>query len=160
MLTEDETKAVLAAATSYDNRKAGRATILAWGEAARRARWTFAEALDAVHEHYANDTAFLMPGHVTQRIRVQRQDRSMRDLPPRPDELGQRRVEKLTSGAFGTVDGEVIEHQAAPTEPQPDRLARGCPHCLAGPGKPCTRPSRDGTPVALSRVHPSRTEAS
>jgi hypothetical protein len=71
-LTELEVRRLLAAAMAYDNRKPGESTVLAWSEAARRERWTFDAALDAVHAHYAESTAYLMPGHITQRIRLAR----------------------------------------------------------------------------------------
>jgi hypothetical protein len=69
-MTEHEIRLLLAAAMAYDNRNPGQAAVLAWQEAAARARWTFAEAIDAVHAHYAESTAFLMPGHITQRLRA------------------------------------------------------------------------------------------
>lgn len=71
-MTEDEIRGLLAAAMAYDNRRPGDANVEAWLEAATRARWTFPAALDAVHAHYATSTQFLMPGHVTERIRQDR----------------------------------------------------------------------------------------
>lgn len=71
-MTEDEIRGLLAAAMAYDNRRPGDANVAAWMESATRARWTFTEALDAIHAHYATSTAFVMPGHVTERIRQAR----------------------------------------------------------------------------------------
>lgn len=71
-MTEDEIRGLLAAAMAYDNRRPGDANVAAWMEAAVRAKWTFREALDAVHAHYATSTVFLMPGHITERLRVER----------------------------------------------------------------------------------------
>ncbi|MFE2994235.1 hypothetical protein ACFXG4_04790 [Nocardia sp. NPDC059246] len=71
-LTNDELVTVLQVITAYDNRSVDSATIAAWGEAARRKRWTFAEAIDAVHEYFSDNTARLMPGHITQIIRRDR----------------------------------------------------------------------------------------
>lgn len=72
-MTETEVRALLAAAVAYDNRRPSKANITAWEEAANRARWTFQAALDAIHDHYAESTAFLMPGHVTARIAENRE---------------------------------------------------------------------------------------
>ena len=69
-MNQAEVQALLAIAVAYDNRKPGEATIAAWMEAAERGRWSFPEAVDAIHEHYATSTAFLMPGHITAAIRV------------------------------------------------------------------------------------------
>lgn len=69
-MTEQEIRALLVAAMAYDNRKPGDANVAAWTEAAKRGRWTFKAALDAIHEHYATSTAFLMPGHITAAIRA------------------------------------------------------------------------------------------
>jgi len=71
-VTETEVRALLAAAVAYDNRRPSKANITAWEEAANRARWTFPAALDAIHQHYAESTAFLMPGHITARLDQQR----------------------------------------------------------------------------------------
>lgn len=71
-MTEDEVRLVLATAMAYDNRKPGRAALLAWTEAAQRAGWTLDEAQDAVKEHYAHSAAFLMPGHITLLIDARR----------------------------------------------------------------------------------------
>lgn len=71
-MTEHEIRALLAAAVAYDNRRPSNANIAAWLEAATRANWTFAEALDAIHDHNAENPEFLKPAHITQRIRATR----------------------------------------------------------------------------------------
>lgn len=63
---------LLTAASAYDRRTVGEGDIAAWAQAADRAAWRFAEALNAIHDHYADTPAWLMPGHVTQRIRAAR----------------------------------------------------------------------------------------
>lgn len=68
-MLEHEVRQILATAMAYDNRRPGEANIAAWTEAAERGRWTFADALEAVHEHYAKSPDFLMPAHVTAYIR-------------------------------------------------------------------------------------------
>lgn len=67
-MNETEVRALLAACVAYDNRRPSAANIAAWCEAANRAGWTFQAALDAIHAHYAESTAFLMPGHITARL--------------------------------------------------------------------------------------------
>lgn len=69
-MTEDEVRALLAVAMAYDNRKPGEANIAAWLEAANRGRWTFDGALEAIHQHYATSTDFLMPAHVSAAFRA------------------------------------------------------------------------------------------
>lgn len=81
-LTEREIRALLAITMAYDNRRASDAAVLAWGEVADRARWTFDEAKEAIHTHYASSTEFLMPAHITAEIRRARDTRS---LPPKFD---------------------------------------------------------------------------
>lgn len=70
-LSQDEVRALLAIAVAYDNRKPGEVTIAAWMEAADRGRWTFPAAVEAIHDHYAKSTDFLMPGHITAAVRSQ-----------------------------------------------------------------------------------------
>lgn len=72
-LTLAEVKFLLGHAMGYDNRKMpGDANLAAWVEASRRASWTLPAALEALHEHYAHSAEFLMPGHITERIRANR----------------------------------------------------------------------------------------
>ena len=61
---------LLSVAAAYDRRTIGEADILAWSESARRAGWVTAKAVDAIHEHYAQTSKWIMPGHVTERIRL------------------------------------------------------------------------------------------
>lgn len=61
---------MLAIAMAYDNRKPGEANIAAWFTAADRGRWTYADAVEAVHDHYAKSPDFLMPAHVTAFVRA------------------------------------------------------------------------------------------
>jgi hypothetical protein len=68
MLTDDQIRALLTAAMSYDNRRPGELNVAAWREASTRAGWTFEAAVEAIHDHYARSTDFLMPGHITARI--------------------------------------------------------------------------------------------
>lgn len=72
MMSREEAIKLLAVITCYDNRNAGEGSVLAWCEASRRGDWTFEEALDAVHAHYAEETTFLMVAHVTHHVRARR----------------------------------------------------------------------------------------
>lgn len=154
MIEEPQVRQLLAVIMAYDNRKPGDNSVRAWSEAARRARWTFDEALEAVHAHYATETAWLMPGHVTTRIRAARPPHTM-SAGPAADQLGQRRVAEIVSGGFSDVDDQAA---APPTLPPPE-LAVACPFCKAAPAAFCTRKSRSGQPVPMQRPHPARREA-
>lgn len=69
-MTHDEIVTMLQIMSAYDSRKIDGPSIAAWKEAAARARWDSRDALNAIHEHYAKSTAWLMPGHVTESIRA------------------------------------------------------------------------------------------
>lgn len=68
-MTKDEVLTLLQVIAAYDNREAHPLMVAAWTEAATRRGWTFAAAVEAVHEHYAESSDWLMPGTVTQLIR-------------------------------------------------------------------------------------------
>lgn len=155
MITDPEVRRLLAAVMAYDNRKPGEANVLAWSEAARRGRWTFDEALEAIHTHYADRSEWLMPGMVTAHIKATRQDRAMREPLVHPDPIGQKRVAELVAGAFSAISrdeddpGDVARRAA---------LARPCPFCSAKPGEQCTRRGLTGR-TRLTKLHPSRLES-
>lgn len=44
--------------------------VSAWSEAARRGHWTCDTAVDAVHEHFATSTVWVMPAHLTAIIKA------------------------------------------------------------------------------------------
>lgn len=71
-LDRDQIIDLLSVIAAYDRRQVGEGDLAAWAEASRRAGWTFQAAVDAVHSHFADSSAWLMPGHVTERIRLQR----------------------------------------------------------------------------------------
>lgn len=152
MLTHDQVVDLLTAVSAYDNRKPNPASILAWGKAAEIGRWTFQEALDAVHKHFAENTDYLMPAHVGNRIRDKRQDQALRET-----------GHELMSAATDTRAIEAakllarrmeIPEQFRPSENSALRVK--CPHCEAGPDRPCIRSSMGG-PRERS-PHPSRIE--
>ncbi|WIX76001.1 hypothetical protein QRX50_31575 [Amycolatopsis carbonis] len=77
MMSTHEAARVMALLTAYDNRNAGEGSIFAWSEASRRAGWSFDEAIEAVHTHYAETRQFMMPADVTRIVRAHRAARSL-----------------------------------------------------------------------------------
>jgi len=152
-MNRDDVVDLLSAITAYDNRNATQATVAAWSMAADIGRWTLEEALGAVHAHYAESTEFLMPGHVTERIRSDRQDAALR---------------KRAALAAAPVDPQVAERIASIRQrmaddlgwdyQRPAALQVRCPHCGAAVNAPCTSAST-GQPLRKSACHPSRAEA-
>lgn len=108
-LTDVQIRRLLAAAMAYDNRKPSEAAVMSWGETSSRARWTFGEALEAIHAHYAESTDFIMPAHITKRIKATRQDTAMRQPVAPPDPVGQAKVARAITGVFQTVDDEPVK---------------------------------------------------
>lgn len=157
-MTEDEVRKLLVVAMSYDNRKTpGQANVMAWCEAAGRGRWDFASALEAVHGHYSEATEFLMPGHITARIRKARQlpasleRRAIEAAPAEPE-----RIRSIIGGLAKMLGWQKPQPQAA------GDLPVQCPYCHSLPGKPCVRRigngRRRGQFVPLSRSHQSRVD--
>lgn len=96
---------LLTLAAAYDRRTVGQADVEAWRDAANRGRWTYDEAREALQEHYATSTGFLMPGHITERI-----NRGRRPIgqPPKYEGLtpAERELEKLNRGrVVGLIGG-------------------------------------------------------
>lgn len=72
-MTRDEVIDLLQTIHGYDNRKIDGISIAAFSESARRANWTFADAIDAVHDYYAfTPRGWIMPGDITERVRASR----------------------------------------------------------------------------------------
>jgi hypothetical protein len=81
MLTDDQITALLAVAAGYDNRRPGELNVAAWREASARGRWNIADAVEAIHSHYATKREFLMPADITTFIRSKsRQPTPVREL--------------------------------------------------------------------------------
>lgn len=180
----DQVITLLAVVVGYDGRfDASHARILVWAEAARRGRWTYDEAEEAVHQHYLESTDYLMPAHIGQRIRATRQDAAMRATaaelgaagPVRPEVraaiestaeawLMSRSHDGLPVADQATRDQarQMLNEQLAAgraEDPQPDieHQARRepCDYCHARPFNPCTAASRGGR-RDLAVSHPSR----
>lgn len=147
---------LLTTAACYDNRKPNPDTLLAWSEAAHRARWTPQEALDAIHDHYANSTEFLMPAHITEAIRAKRQQPP--PMEPRRQIAGPPPADPQRIGNVIAAVAEKLGWNFNPNRREA-RLYRACPRCGAQPGEPCTRPSK-WSPVGRTptTIHPAREE--
>jgi hypothetical protein len=154
VLTRDETLDLLSAAAAYDSRNPSDAQTMAWAEAARRGRWTFPEALDALHEHYATRTEFLMPGRITEAIKTRR------SLPPRVVPASTPPPHRPASPErVSAILAELSRRLGWPPvrAGRSDALSRPCGHCGAKPGHSCTRPHDRGPSGRLDcRPHPSR----
>ncbi len=157
MMTHDEIVDLLTAISAYDKRKPDRAAILAWGKSSELGRWTFMEALDAVHGHFSEDPAYLMPAHITARVKAVRQDRAMRNE-ARAIEAGP--VDQAAADRVAAVVAQVAN--ALGWEGNRDgagtALRVACPHCSAPVGQRCVTTST-GKSLTLSACHPSRADA-
>jgi len=158
VMTHNEIVDLLTAISAYDNRKPNPAAVLAWGKAAELGRWTLPEALDAVHEHFSENPDYLMPAHVTAKVKAHRQDRAMREealaIEAAPVDLeAAARVQAVVADlarSMGWSDrGESRTSYA---------LKVACPHCGAVAGARCTAKST-GKPLSQSACHPARAEA-
>ena len=69
-MDRDQITELLQIVQAYDSRNIDRMMIAAWTEAARRGNWRRETATEAVHEFFASETGWLMPGHVTQRAKA------------------------------------------------------------------------------------------
>jgi len=128
---------LLSLITAYDGRNAGPAELHAWAEAAQRGRWTYAEAADAVSAHFAESTEWLMPGHITQRLRQRRAE------PPRSNALPAATPRPADEAHVCRVVDWLAARLAADRETAADDQWRAlgieCPHCRAEPGARCVQ---------------------
>jgi hypothetical protein len=156
-MSTDDVVDLLSAITAYDNRNASAANVLAWAKAAELGRWTLPEALDAVHAHFAESTDFLMPAHITTRVKATRQDRALRQ---QQAELEAAPVDPAAAARIQQVIGELAQQMGWSEEHQ-DRagfaLRVACPHCGSAVGVRCTSRS-SGKPLKESACHPSRAD--
>lgn len=155
-MTPQEIINLLSIAAAFDNRKPGESTVHAWTDSATRARWTFDEAAEAIKDYYAttsDEKPWVMPSHITARIRAVREDRALRmttkELAAPPDPR-----------VVAAID-QVARRMAIPAQFRPSDsvqiLTVRCPHCDAAPGSQCTRPAPGG--ARDTAPHPSRREA-
>lgn len=156
-MTNDEIIDLLTAVSAYDNRKPNPASVLAWGKASELGRWTLAEALDAVHAHFSENPDYLMPAHITARVKASRQDRAMRNealaLDAAPvDPVAAARVQEIVGSVAKNLSWD-MDRASGPTG-----LGVRCPYCGAAQGVRCVATST-GKPLSKSGAHPSRLEA-
>lgn len=158
-MTEAEIRQLYALVMSYDNRKFSEANITAWWQQAERNRWEFDEARQAIHQHHAESTEFLMPAHVTAIIKARRSQ------PQRIDET--RQIEAPPPAHPERIRSVVDElgkrlgwESRAPLAEDAATLAVECPFCHAQPKRPCTmqitRGTHRGEYRPLSTFHASR----
>lgn len=132
-MTETEVIKLLAVITAYDRRTTGESELRAWSETARREHWTFEQARDAVQAHYAESTEWLMPAHVTRRIRQQHaQPPPARGLP---------RGSHATDEHRARVIAWLADQLTTDREPRAERVKAAytveCPYCGAAPEQRC-----------------------
>lgn len=156
-MTDDDVVDLLSAITAYDNRNAGPANILAWAKASELGRWTLPEALDAVHAHFSESTDFLMPAHITTRVKATRQDRALRQ---QQAALEAAPTNPAVAARIQQVIGQLAQRMGW-SEESTDRtgfaLKVRCPHCNASPGNRCVSPTT-GKPLKQAACHPSRAD--
>lgn len=156
-MTRDEIVSLLSVATAYDGRTLGEADVAAWGDAAERGRWTYDQAQDAVKGHYAESAAWLMPAHVTERIKAARSEpprsHALPRATPRPasDEYRDRVADWLAERLRWDRD------ERNPRENR-DCLSIACPHCGARADRPCWqtaghRPLTHKPPIEIPHLY-------
>jgi len=163
-LNQEQVAALLVVAMAYDNRKPGDATVAAWTEAAHRGKWRFGPAREAIHAHYATSTAFIMPAHITERLKVESRfpPRFGEDPPaeleagPPPEPAQPERVRSIVEALAGRLGWK---RKPAHDDPA---LQVDCPWCNAVAGRPCaqlaTRGPHRGEYIKRSTPHPSRVD--
>lgn len=148
-MNRNEIVDLLSIVTVYDGRTIGEADVAAWGDAAQRGRWTFEQAQDAVKAHYAESTQWLMPGHVTDRIKVQRRD------PPPPHALppSRRSFQQQHKDSCVAWVRDRLDENASRPSPEDRRAAHAirCPHCGARADRRCWQ-TWNGTPLASRKT--------
>ena len=178
MISSAEVVELLKIANGFDNRKPSEKMRDAWLEAAERSRWTFAEAADAIREHYSDRTEFIMPGHITALILRERHQarppgapsaRPLREVldDRNPDEAISDEATRLAfladirrSLAGKTLDLDdpegVDTRSSDPTDDGDACLSVQCPWCHAAIGTRCTT---RGRPMRRRSCHPARKAA-
>lgn len=156
MMTYDEIVNLLTTAALYDNREPDDEGLIAavWQRASELAGWTYPEALDALYAHFAESKDYLMPAHITERIRI---DRRYRATPPALV-AGQNPVASPERQRDGMAEiGAILQRNKPPIVKTWDRNTHvKCPWCKAGVGFVCTTPQ--GKPLTKSPCHPARAE--
>lgn len=157
-ITEDEVFQLLELAASFDRRTVGKADLLAWGEVAERAQWTFEEAAEAIKNHGTFSTSYLQPAHITQAILERREQAE--PWPPRYDPHEYDHRPAASPEHIRDVIEELRKKMGWEERLQSAEDWRNvdCPHppCKAKAGQPCRTPM--GQQLVTSPCHPSREE--
>jgi hypothetical protein len=153
-MTHDEVVDLLSAINVHDHRAVGRPTIAEWLAVADVGRWTYVEALAAMRAHFTDSKEYLMPAHITERIRAARADAAARELAEAAAVIDVASAERVAE-----IVAELAETLAWPQSTPEARAALRvrCPHCRAAPGERCQTPS--GKRLTESPCHPSRLAA-
>lgn len=152
-MNRNEVIDLLSIVQAFDKRTVGEPDVIAWEDSAKRGRWTYDEAAEAVKDYYARTTSerpFIMPSHITNAIRRNREYESMR----------YRQASKPVNPRVAEAIEPVAERTKIPDPKRPMRnnaLSVPCPHCKAPIGETCTRPRLIGRPKPMM-PHPSRKE--
>lgn len=139
MISHAEAADLLDFAASYDGRKPNPKAVQSWVDASARGRWGFDDAVDAVRQHYATTTVWLMPGHITEAMRQRR---------AQPPPITEQRTAIAGSPPAdpATITSAIAEvARELGWDEQIDRRAvqnAGCEWCRARRGEQCTRPTR------------------
>lgn len=155
MFTRRDAIDLVSTIIAYDNREDSDSVILAWREAGERARWTLPEALDAVHSHFAESTGWIMPGHVTERIRATRRALAARDqaaIEAAPDAASPER--------FRAIIAAIASKLGMPGDDESDAARRevACPWCHVQAGERCVN-RHTGKILTKTACHDQRREA-
>lgn len=133
---------LLSVVQAYDGRTVGQSDAHAWRDAAERSRWTYAEAAEAVKAHYAEVVDWIMPAHVTQRIKANRtQPPRHRELPGDQPASNAHRQRCIEAFAENFQPGGLTSDQR--------RAAHGieCPYCGADAQRACWQ-TTNGEPIS------------
>ncbi len=68
-MDRDEIVQLLQVVQGYDSRNIDGLMVNNWLRVSQIGRWTLATAVEAVHQHFTSSTDWLMPGHITKRVR-------------------------------------------------------------------------------------------
>jgi len=158
-LTPADAAELLALAAAFDRRTVGQADAAAWADALYDLEPE--DCAEAVRLHYRESTAWIMPGHVRQRVsylKTARADR-LHDIELRREiESGNAadrdQVRKIASRLIRDVQVELGETPL--TGEQAGALTVRCPYCRAEAGRSCVNAASDRERVT---PHPSRIDA-
>jgi len=158
-LTPADAAELLALAATFDRRTVGVTDAAAWADALYDLEP--ADCADAVRLHYRESTAWIMPGHVRQRVSYLKNARAdkLHDLELRREieagrEVDRERVREVALEVIHDVRSVLSEKQ--PTDEQEAALTVRCPYCAAQPGRACLNTA---TEKERATPHPSRIDA-